>query len=156
MKGMDNTQIGVEYWSWRFSQFHSCISQSHICPMTSSAKGAAVQLQMLDRPQSCLNLICQWMMSKTQDSHARKAKDGSCPHGVHSKTAWLKLTALFSWEALRLPSSRPAEVYNNCSLQWQAVSTWCHTHLMVTPQVFPQMNWIRKPTDCHWLSEKGS
>ncbi len=33
------------------------------CPMTSRAKEAAVQLQMLHRPQSCLNLICQ--MSKT-------------------------------------------------------------------------------------------
>ena len=40
------------------------------CPMTSRAKGAAVQLQMLHRPQSCLNLICQ--MSKTNRITCKK------------------------------------------------------------------------------------
>ena len=39
-------------------------------PMTSRAKGAAVQLQMLHRPQSCLNLICQ--MSKTNRITCKK------------------------------------------------------------------------------------
>lgn len=84
-----------------------------------------------------------------QDSHARKAKDGSYPHGVHSKTAWLKLIALFSWEALRLQSSRPAEVYNNWLLQWQAVSTLMPHSLGGNSTSLPIIELIQKT---HWLS----